>query len=308
MTQHTAPWRQRLDDWVHSSPVQNLIMIVIVVNSVTIGLETAVRHGSGAQQALHLLDHAALVVFVVEIAAKLAAMGPRRFFSRGWNVFDFIVVAVALVPGAGPLSVLRTLRILRLLRVIKFMPSLRLVVEALLLSLPGISAIAVLMAMVFYVGAVMSTAMFGEAFPEWFGSIGASLYSLFQIMTLESWSMGIVRPVMEVYPWAWAFFVPFILVSAFTMLNLFVAVIVDTMSSVAAEKEAGAAASGQEETGPEVQAAEDVVTGRRLDSEAVLEELRRLREEIRALRGQAPVGAAQGLAGEAGTGAGEQAG
>ncbi|QPL05166.1 MULTISPECIES: ion transporter [Actinomyces] len=265
MTSPAAPWRQRLDDWVHSPAVQNLVMAVILINSVTIGVETAVTHESLAHHVLAVIDRVALAIFVVEIAVKLVAIGPRRFFTRGWNVFDFLVVAVALVPGAGPLSVLRTLRVLRLLRVIKFMPSLRLVVEALLLSLPGISAIAVLMSMVFYVGAVMSTTMFGEAFPDWFGSIGASLYSLFQIMTLESWSMGIVRPVMEVYPWAWAFFVPFILVSAFTMLNLFVAVIVDTMSSVAAEKNAQATTAGQEETGVEsqiaaaAQAAEEVV-------------------------------------------------
>ncbi|RRD31026.1 ion transporter [Actinomyces bowdenii] len=215
-------------------------MAVIVINSITIGLETAVHGASPMARILHLLDHIALAVFVGEIAIKIPAMGPRRFFSSGWNVFDFLVVAVALVPGAGPLSVLRTLRILRLLRVIKFLPSLRRVVEALMLSLPGISAIAVLMLMIFYVAAVMSTAMFGQAFPDWFGSLGKSLYTLFQIMTLESWSMGIVRPVMEHSPWAWAFFVPFILVSAFTMLNLFVAVIVDTMGQMDA--------AGQEET------------------------------------------------------------
>lgn len=237
MSTKVAPWRASLDTWVHSSRVQNVIMAVIVINSVTIGLETAVHGTSPTARILHLLDHAALAIFVAEILIKLAAMGPRRFFSSGWNVFDFLVVAVALIPGAGPLSVLRTLRILRLLRVIKFMPSLRRVVEALIRSLPGISAIALLMLMIFYVAAVMSTAMFGQAFPDWFGNLGRSLYTLFQVMTLESWSMGIVRPVMEHSPWAWAFFVPFILVSAFTMLNLFVAVIVDTMGQMDTDDE-----------------------------------------------------------------------
>ena len=99
-------------------------------------------------------------------------------------------------------------------------------------AVPGIGAIAGLMGILFYVGAVMATTLFGERFPEWFGSLGKSLYTLFQVMTLESWSMGIVRPVMEAYPNAWLFFVPFILVSAFVMLNLFVAVIVDTMSNL----------------------------------------------------------------------------
>lgn len=249
-------------------------MAVILINSITIGVETAVDHGSPAYHVLYLLDHAALAIFTVEIVVKLAAMGPRRFFSRGWNVFDFLVVAVALVPGAGPLSVLRTLRVLRLLRVIKFMPSLRRVVEALLMSLPGISAIGMLIAMVFYVAAVMATAMFGADFPQWFGSLGHSLYTLFQVMTLESWSMGIVRPVMEKSPWAWLFFVPFILVSAFTMLNLFIAVIVDTMSNLSP------AAPRESADDPEPTPAHEATNA------AILREVRALREEVAALRGQ----------------------
>ncbi|MDO4243578.1 MAG: ion transporter [Actinomyces sp.] len=161
-----ASRREHLDAWVHSAAVQNVIMAVILINSITIGAETVVDHGSQAYRILFVLDHLALAVFIVEIAVKLVATGPARFFRRGWNVFDFFdffVVAIALVPGAGPVSVLRTLRVMRLLRVIKFMPSLRRVVESILLSLPGISAIALLMAMIVYVSAVMSTAMFGQA-------------------------------------------------------------------------------------------------------------------------------------------------
>jgi len=180
---------------------------------------------------LHWLDMAALVIFIVELAAKFVALG-RRFFRDGWNIFDFLVVAVALLPNAGALSVLRSLRVLRVLRLINRMPQLRRIADAILQAVPGIGAIAGLMGILFYVGAVMSTTLFGERFPEWFGSLGKSLYTLFQVMTLESWSMGIVRPVMEAYPNAWLFFVPFILVSAFVMLNLFVAVIVDTMSNL----------------------------------------------------------------------------
>ena len=303
MSAKVTAWRRRLDAWVHSREVQNLVMAVILVNSVTIGLETAVAHGTQAHQVLVVLDHTALVIFVVEIAVKLLAIGPVRFFSRGWNVFDFVVVAIALVPGAGPLSVLRTLRVLRLLRVIKFMPSLRRVVESLLMSLPGISAIGVLMAMIFYVSAVMATTMFGQAFPEWFGSMGKSLYSLFQIMTLESWSNGIVRPVMEHSPWAWLFFVPFILVSAFTMLNLFVAVIVDTMSNLAPAVPASGdpeAADGTPALGAASRSPIDPTTAtisttqailaapagstQEPTHDAVLDEVRALREEIASLR------------------------
>lgn len=241
-----APWRKRLERFVGSTSVQGVVLAVIIVNAVTIGLQTAFHQGTPLGDALHVLDSIALSIFVVEIALKLVAYGPKRFFTDGWSVFDFLVVAIALVPSAGPLSVLRALRVLRVLRVIKFMPQVRTVVDALLHSIPGIGAIAILMSLVFYVSSVMATMLFGEAFPEWFGDIGKSLYSLFQIMTLESWSMGIVRPVMEVMPHAWLFFVPFILISAFITLNLFIAVIVDTMQTLRAEREARAEATPDE--------------------------------------------------------------
>jgi voltage-gated sodium channel len=147
-------------------------------------------------------------------------------------VFDFVVVAIALVPASGPLSVLRALRVLRVLRVLTIVPSMRRVVGGLLAAIPGLASIAGVLALIFYVFAVITTNLFGDRFPEWFGSIGHSLYTLFQVMTLESWSMGIVRPVMEVYPYAWAFFIPFILIATFTMLNLFIGIIVNAMQSI----------------------------------------------------------------------------
>jgi voltage-gated sodium channel len=127
---------------------------------------------------------------------KLIAYG-WRFFLKPWNIFDFLVVAVSFAPSGGGLSVLRALRILRVLRVISFAPRLRRVVEGFVSALPGMASVFLLMTIIFYIGAVMATKLFGDAFPEWFGTIGRSAYSLFQIMTLESWSMGIVRPVME---------------------------------------------------------------------------------------------------------------
>jgi voltage-gated sodium channel len=224
--------RAALDEWVESRPVQWFVIAVILVNAVVLGLETMARFDRGATaDLLHLVDNACLVAFVVEISIKLYAKG-GAFFRSGWNVFDFVVVAVALVPATGALSVLRALRVLRILRLVSAVPRLRYIVEALMAAVPGIASIGGLLALIFYIGAVMATNLFGEEFPQWFGSIGGSMYSLFQIMTLESWSMGIVRPVMEVYPWAWTFFVPFILVSAFTVLNLFMAVIVDSMQSL----------------------------------------------------------------------------
>ncbi len=226
-----AAWRERLNGLVCSPKTERLVTALIVVNAVTLGLETSATINEALSPWLGWLDKAIVAVFVVEIAARLVAQGPA-FFKRGWNLFDFAVIAVTLLPATGNLSVLRALRILRVLRLVSVVPQMRKVVEALLHAIPGLGSISSLLLLVFYVGAVMATRMFGEAFPEWFGSVGASMYSLFQIMTLESWSMGIVRPVMETFDWAWAFFVPFILLTSFAVLNLFIAVIVDAMQTL----------------------------------------------------------------------------
>jgi voltage-gated sodium channel len=223
--------RERLGDWIESNPIQRFIIAVILANAVILGLETSASAVAAYGPWLHGLDRIMLAIFVAEIGLKLYARG-FGFFRSAWNVFDFIVVGIALVPSSGPFAVLRALRVLRVLRLVSVMPRLRFVVEALLAAVPGIAAIAGLMAIIYYVFAVIATKLFGPSFPDWFGTLGNSLYSLFQIMTLESWSMGIVRPVMEVYPWAWAFFVPFILVATFTMLNLFIAIIVNTMQTL----------------------------------------------------------------------------
>lgn len=222
----------RLGAWVESSRVQRWIVALILINAVILGLQTSPEIESRFGGWLHGLDQVILAVFVAEIIAKLVAHR-GGFFKNPWNVFDFFVVGVALFPASGPFAVLRVLRILRL---ISLLPQLRFVVEALLKAIPGIGSIGVLMTILFYVFAVIATGLFGEKFPEWFGSLGASLYTLFQVMTLESWSMGISRPVMEAYPYAWAFFVPFILLATFTILNLFIAIIVNTMQSMQEEK------------------------------------------------------------------------
>lgn len=266
--QTSAGWRQRLGAWIDQAAVQNAVLAVIIFNAVTLGLETSPWWMSRYGGVLAWLDKLALAVFIVEIAAKLLAHG-RRFFGDAWSVFDFAVVAIALVPGSGSFAILRALRVLRVLRLINRVPSLRFVADAILHAVPGIAAIAGLMLIIFYVSAVIATTLFAARFPEWFGSIGASLYTLFQVMTLESWSMGIVRPVMVVYPWAWAFFVPFILISAFTMLNLFVAVIVDTMSNLRAERRGEGADA-------------DALAGG--DAAEILAELRVLRTQIAALK------------------------
>lgn len=241
---------------------ERFVLFVILVNAATLGLETDADIASRWGPLLSVLDRGALAIFCVEIAAKLYVRG-LRFFRDPWNVFDFVVVAIALMPATGQLSVLRALRVLRVLRLVTILPALKRVVGALLGAIPGMGSIVMLLGLIYYVGAVMATKMFGAAFPEWFGSLGKSAYSLFQIMTLESWSMGIVRPVMEVYPYAWTFFVPFILVTTFTALNLFIGVVVSAMQAeIDADREKAvkdAVAEGEEPLVAEIKALREEV-------------------------------------------------
>ena len=232
--------------FVESGRVQRFIAGLILLNAVILGLETVPAVMAQAGNLLLALDTAILAVFVAELAIKLASQR-SAFFRSGWNWFDLIVVGIALVPSAGPLAVLRSLRVLRVLRLLSVVPSMRNVIEALLRALPGLGSVGALIFLIFYVGAVLTTNLFGATFPDWFGTIGESMYSLFQIMTLESWSMGIVRPVMEVHPNAWIFFVPFILTTTFAVLNLLVGIIVDAMQSQHKADQAVEAAQAHDE-------------------------------------------------------------
>ena len=220
--------RERARALIDDTRFEKVIMALIIVNAITLGLETSDRAMEAFGSVLLTLDRVILSIFVVELLLRffVRRMG---FFRRPWNLFDLFVVGIALIPATGNLSVLRALRILRVLRMISIVPSLRRVVGALVSALPGMGSIILLLGLVYYVFSVMATKLYGDAFPEWFGNIGASAYTLFQVMTLESWSMGIVRPVMEQYPLAWMFFVPFILTTSFTVLNLFIGIIVSAM-------------------------------------------------------------------------------
>ena len=215
--------------------VKNFVIAVILFNAVILGLETsdyAMAHFGGL---LVLLDQICLAIFVLELVAKIYAHR-SEFFKSGWNIFDFVIIGLSLSPSGEGFAVLRAMRILRLLRVLSIAPTLRRVVEAFVNALPGMASVFLLMGVIFYIASVMATKLFSDDFPQWFGSLGASAYSLFQIMTLESWSMGIVRPVMEVYPYAWMFFVPFILVTTFAVVNLVVGLVVNSMQDAHAEE------------------------------------------------------------------------
>jgi len=257
---------------VNSPRFTNFILGVILFNAVILGMQTAKQTLASWQDVLFVLDKACLAIFVIELVIRLYAWR-GRFFKDPWSLFDLTVVVIALVPASGPLAVLRALRVLRVLRVLTIVPSMRRVVSALLGALPGLGAISMLLLLIYYVFAVIATDIFGDQFPQWFGSIGLSLYTLFQVMTLESWSMGISRPVMETFPYAWLFFVPFILVATFTILNLFIAIIVNAMQTFAEQDHAAERQAEADEADRREAQLQSQLT-------AIREELQQLRQVI----------------------------
>ena len=224
----TSDWRAGLAAKLDLPVVQHALISLILINALILGLETIQTLMQAWGPWLIAADKAILAIFVIEIALRLMAHR-LAYFRDPWNVFDFSVVAIALLPASGPLAVLRALRVLRVLRLITLVPSMKRVVGGLLSALPGLGSVSAIIGLIFYVSAVIATKLFGAAFPQWFGTLGDSAFTLFQVMTLESWAMGIVRPVMEIYPQAWVFFLIFILASTFTLLNLFIAVIVNAI-------------------------------------------------------------------------------
>lgn len=262
---------ERLRALVESSRTQNFIIGVIILNAITLGLETSEAIMARLGPLLKMIDRLALAIFVLELAAKTAVYR-RRFFANGWNTFDFVIVAISLMPATGNLSVLRAFRVLRVLRMFSVVPKLRAVVQALLEAVPSMASIIVVLMLVYYVTAVLANQLFGEKFAAWFGTIGRSMYSLFEIMTFDNWSSGIVRPVMEVYPWAWIFFLPFIIVTSFAVLNLFIAIIVNSMQ---AQHEA-----------ENQQAQSTADNNLALELQRLIQQVASLREEIAILRNQ----------------------
>ncbi|MCK7526170.1 MAG: ion transporter [Ignavibacteriales bacterium] len=201
--------REKIKQFIEGKSIQNFIIGLIVLNSITIGFETSDKVMSSIGDTLLLIDKIILAIFVLEITLKLYAYG-FSFFKGGWNVFDFSIVAIALFPASGALAILRSLRIFRSLRLIKNVPKLRFIVESLFHSLPSLVWIFVLLALVFYVFSVIGTKLFSADYPQWFGNLGISMFTLFQIMTLEGWA-EISRTIMGKYPLANIYFILFIL-------------------------------------------------------------------------------------------------
>lgn len=215
--------------FIVSKPVERFIIAVIILNAITLGMETSKIIVSEYGSILIFFDHLALVIYTLEIFFKIIYLR-ASYFKDPWNIFDFVIVAASWGLAGDGFSVLRSLRVLRIFLLISALPRLRIIVRSLILSLPSIGSIALLLCLIFYVSAVISTKVFGPTFPAWFGTLSESLFTLFQLMTLESWAMGIVRPICEQFPYAAFFFVPFVLLSAFIIMNLFIAVIINAMN------------------------------------------------------------------------------
>jgi voltage-gated sodium channel len=259
--------RQRLRAFIENPRFEAVVTALIFLNAVTLGMETSPELVARVGDWLHVIDRAVLSVFVAELLARFFVFR-SRFFEDPWRVFDFLIVGIALMPAAGAFSVLRALRVLRVLRLVSLVPSMRGVVGALLKALPGMASIIGLLSLVLYVSAVLTTKLFGGIAPEFFGSLGASLFTLFQVMTVEGWP-DIARTVMAQAPYAWIFFVAYLLVATFMVLNLFIAVVVNAMQS---------------------QVSEDLKDEGEAHTKLILDEVRALRREIEALRAAPPTG------------------
>lgn len=225
---------KNMQKFIESKLINNFILAVIIFNSIVLGLLTYPKIYTKYGELLDNSCTICIIIFTIEIIIKLFVYN-KNFFKDGWNVFDFILVAMSWIPAGGAFSSFRAFRVLRALRALRLVTKLqrlRIIVQAIIESIPNVGWASLLLLLIFYIFSIMGTTMFSEAFPEFFGSIGKSMYSLFQIMTLESWSMGIARPVIAIFPFAWVYFISFILTSSFIVMNVIVGVVVNAISEL----------------------------------------------------------------------------
>ncbi|MEL6862332.1 MAG: ion transporter [Pseudomonadota bacterium] len=226
----------RIETAIEGVLFRNFITTLIIANAVILGVLTYEKSlPSEFVASLSWFDRAVTVIFAIEIGLKLSVYR-LNFFKSGWNWFDFLVVGISLVPGGAAFSVLRAMRVLRILRLLHIVPMMRRITEALLNALPGMGAILAVLALLTYVGAVMATNLFGDTDNEevlqLFGDLPSSAYSLFQVMTMDGWRFEVVQKVVDDgNPYAPFFFLIFIFVASFAVLNLFIALIVDALAA-----------------------------------------------------------------------------
>ncbi|OHC37703.1 MAG: ion transporter [Pseudomonadales bacterium RIFCSPLOWO2_02_FULL_63_210] len=210
----------------------------IIANGIIIGLETSKDIDEAYGQLLHLGNDIFLVIFIIEAALKITAVAPRLrlYFGNGWNLFDFTVVVLSLVPSTGEFAlVARLIRVLRVLRLVSAVPQLRLIVATLVRSIPSMGHVILLMGVIFYIYGVTGYHLFHAHDADNWGTLGAALLTLFQIVTLEGW-VDVMETAMEALPWAWVYFVTFVLIGTFVMLNLFIAVVINNLEASKVEE------------------------------------------------------------------------
>jgi voltage-gated sodium channel len=238
-TQITAhPLRQRIRALVEAPLFERSIVTLILLNAAILGLETVpelvARHGEWFTLGHHII----LVAFIIEAALKITAVAPRlkRYFGDGWNLFDFSVILLALVPATGELAMIaRLARLLRVLRLISTIPELRLIVGTLMRSIPGMGHVMLLMSIIFYIYAVAGYQLFHAHDPEHWGTLGAAGLTLFRVVTLEDWT-DLMYTALQQYQWAWLYFVSFIFMGTFVIINLLIAVVINNLEQVKAER------------------------------------------------------------------------
>ncbi|MDZ4805789.1 MAG: ion transporter [Candidatus Eisenbacteria bacterium] len=253
--------RERVRALIENTRFERAITGLILANAITLGLESSPAIVARFGDWFRLIDRMVLAIFVAELLARLFVYR-SRFAHDPWRVFDLLIVGIAVMPVGGAFSVLRSLRVLRMLRLVSLVPSMRGVVGALLSAMPGMASIIGLMGLVLYVSSVLATKLFRDISPEYFGTLTTSLFTLFQVMTVEGWP-DIARGVMAEAPLAWIFFAVYLLIATFMILNLFIAVVVNAMQS---------------------QIAEDLRGEGEAHTRQILEEVRGLRREIERLR------------------------
>jgi voltage-gated sodium channel len=212
---------------------QSFIMGVIVANAVTLGLGTY-DFSSGVDSLLLTLDDVFLGIFVVELAIRIAAFGrrPQDFFRDGWNVFDFVVIGLAFLPGLREnATLLRLARLLRVVRLVTVMPDLRILVRAMARSIPPITSLALLTVLLIYIYGMVGWILFHTEDPEQWGNIGEAMLSLFQILTLENWPQYLEAG-QAIYPASWIFFVSYVLLASFLVINILIAIIINSVEEV----------------------------------------------------------------------------
>lgn len=214
------------------------IIGLILLNALILGLETSATLNAEYGEWFGLGHDLILMAFIFEALVKIAAVAPRLrlYFADGWNLFDFSVIVLSLLPATGELAmVARLARLLRVLRLISSIPELRLIVATLMRSIPSMGNIMLLMSIIFYIYAIAGFQLFHQHDPEHWGSLGISLLTLFRIVTLEDWT-DVMYNAMQVMPWAWIYFVSFVIMGTFVIINLFIAVVLNNLEQAKADQ------------------------------------------------------------------------